>query len=171
MKKQRILTGCLTLGVACSLFLTGCEPAGGDKVSVGKVDTAMLLQDDPEYQSISIEYLKEQTDLRGKYIKMVREAQTKEGREKVLIEQKKASIAFNEKWSKTTKGFLESRHNDIAKHAETIAKRKKIDMVIVDSREYATVEWGGVDMTKDVSLLMSQAGSKPSSDKSPAAEK
>lgn len=172
MKIRSLTKGCLALALGCSLFLTGCQPANGGKISVGTVDTATLLQDDAEYQSISISYLKEQTDLRGKYIQMLRDAgDSDDAKAKVYKAQQKASVEFNDKWSKTTKDFLESRHSNIAKHAESIAKRKKIDMVIVDSREYTTVEWGGVDMTKDVALLMSQKGSQPSAGETPEADK
>ena len=54
--------------------------------------------------------------------------------------------------------------------AADIAKRKKIDMVIIDSEMYPTVEWGGVDMTKDMALAISTSSDKPSEGATPSGD-
>ena len=60
--------------LCCTFFLSGCEPQGSGKIAVGKVDTAQLLQDDPDYQSMSVAYLREQTDLGKEYVDKMKAA-------------------------------------------------------------------------------------------------
>lgn len=153
--KRYTLAG-LAVALGCTLFLTGCQPEATGRIAVGKVDTAQLLQDDPDYQSMSVEYLREQTDVRKEYVDQMKAAGKDEGKIKALQEKYgKMSDEFDQKWKKRTEEFLNTRHDSIQATAADIAKRKNIDIVIIDSAMYPTVEWGGVDMTKDMALAMS----------------
>ena len=153
--KRYTLAG-LSVALGCALFLTGCQPEGNGKIAVGKVDTAQLLQDDPDYQSMSVTYLREQTDVRKEYVDQMKAAGKDEAKIKALQDKYgKVSDEFDLKWKKKTEEFLNTRHDSIQATAADIAKRKNIDIVIIDSAMYPTVEWGGVDMTKDMALAMS----------------
>lgn len=146
----------LTAMLGLTLILSGCEPEGTGKIAVGKVDTAQLLQDDPDYQSMSVEYLRDQTDMRKEYVDQMKAAGNDETKVKELQEKyQKLSQEFDLKWKAKTEEFLKTRHDSIQATASEIAKRKNIDIVIIDSAMYPTVEWGGVDMTKDMALAMS----------------
>lgn len=173
MKKHHLIGGLCALALVTGT-LTGCQnqTARSDrKLTVGKVDTGVLLRDDPEYQNLSIEYMKENTALRGKFMEQGKslgqgnsEAKN-ELQKKYMGEQK----ALDDKWMNKTQGFLESRHSSIRDSAQKIAESKDIDMVIIDSREYPTTEWGGVDITPDLSLAMTQGGgAKPAPSGTPA---
>ena len=170
MKRQRL--ACLALGLGCTLFLSACEPQGEGRLAVGKVDTATLLQEDPDYQSMSVEYLRDQTDMRKAFVEEMKAAGQDETKTKALQEKySKTSQEFDAKWKKKTEDFLKTRHDSIQAIAGDIAKRKNIDIVLIDSKMYPTVEWGGVDMTKDMALAMSdgsqhqpKATSTPSGD-------
>ena len=160
------------VALVSGLLLTGCQPAN-QKISVGKVDTAELLKDDPNYQSLSIDYQKNQIDIRKEFVEKVQAAGENRDkltalREEYLGRQKK----FDEEWKTKTEDFLKARQESLHSTAEEIAKRKNIDMVVIDSEMYPTVEWGGVDMTKDMSLALSTGGgAKPSSTSTPAGDK
>ena len=163
---KRYKMAVLAVSMGCSLALSGCQPEGKGKIAIGKVDTAVLLQDDPDYQSLSVDYLREQTDMKKKFVDKMKAAGDDEGKIKTLQQEYvKASEEFNGTWQQKTQNFLKTRHDSIQATAGNIAKQKKIDIVIIDSEMYPTVEWGGVDMTKDMALAMSdgsQATPQPS---------
>jgi Skp family chaperone for outer membrane proteins len=169
---KRYSLTCLAVVLGCTLLLTGCEPQGSNRIAVGKVDTAQLLQDDPDYQSMSVTYLREQTDVRKEFVDQMKAAGKDEAKIKALQE-KYAGVSqeFDEKWKKKTEEFLNTRHDSIQATAAEIAKRKKIDIVLIDSAMYPTVEWGGVDMTKDMALAMSDGSQhKPKATGTPSGD-
>lgn len=158
MKTRRILAQVLGLGLLVGLTVIGCEPANNSGLVVGKVDTAVLLQDDPDYQSLSIEYMRENTDMRKKYVDKMKAAEGQQSKAKIQSEYEGMQKTLDVKWMGKTQGYLESRHSHIRDVAEKISKQKNIDIVVIDSRVYATVEYGGVDITKDMQLALSQEG-------------
>ena len=172
MMKNRLATIALAVGLAAAVFLPGCQPEGGGKISVGKVDTAVLLKDDPDYQSLSIDYLKEQTDIRKSFVDRMKEAKNDEKKlQKIQEDYIKTQQKFNDKWKQKTVDFIKTRHASIQDTAAEIAVRKNIDMVVIDSQEYPTVEWGGVDMTKDMALaISSNGGAQPQASGTPKGE-
>ena len=161
-----------SIALVGGLLLTGCQP-GNQKISVGKVDTAELLKDDPSYQSLSIDYQKNQIDIRKEFVEKVQAAGEDRARLAALREEYMTrQKAFDDEWKTKTEDFLKAREESLHSTAEEIAKRKKIDMVVIDSEMYPTVEWGGVDMTKDMSLALSSGGgAKPSSTSTPDGDK
>lgn len=147
----------LLLLVACAVICSGCEPAKTAKISIGKIDTAVLVQDNPEYLELSKAYIDEQTKFRkGLFEKMKAVSKNKEKLKKIQAEGLKKQKEIDAKWSKKTADFLAAQHESIRERAKGIAERKNIDIVIIDSKEYPTVEWGGVDMTPDMKLSLSQ---------------
>lgn len=161
------------LGAFCvatlSLGLSGCEPSKDQsKIVVGKVDTAELLHDDPAYQALSIDYMKENTDLRGKFLeKMKAVGDDPTARNNVQSNYQGAQKQLDGKWMNKTQEFLQSRHASIRDTAQKVAETKDIDIVIIDSKAYPTTEWGGVDITKDLSLSLSQGGEPPAATATP----
>lgn len=155
MKSGRRTMTSILLALAAAGALFGCQPAQ-QRINVGKVDTALLLADDPDYQSMSVDYLREQTDLRQKFVEKLKQAGRDESKLRSLQEEQlKVQQEFNGKWQKKTDDFIKTRNDSIRATAEEIAKQKNLDLVIIDSEKYPTVEWGGVDMTKDMALAMS----------------
>lgn len=150
-------------------LLGGCQPSkSAQRLVVGKVDTAELLHDDPQYQSLSIEYMKENTDLRSKFVEKMRAAgEENAARQSVQKSYQDEQKKLDKKWMDKTQSFLESSHSTIRESAQKIAQSKEIDIVIVDSKVYPTTEWGGVDITKDLSLALTQSGGQPATTASP----
>lgn len=171
MKISRALKALVVAGLLSTVLVTGCETGSG-KMTVGKVDTATLLQDDPDYQSMSITYSREQIDIKKDFVERLKAVQGNEDKVKKLQQEyMKVQQEFEDKWKTKTNEFLATRHSSIQSTAESIAKRKKIDIVLIDSKMYPTVEWGGVDMTKDMALAMSQGSQAPKSTATPAGDK
>lgn len=172
MKKETIRNTCLALALLSGLLAAGCEPSDSKAIMVGKVDTAALLQEDPDYQSMSIEYIKQQTDIRRSLVEKMRDAGEDKKKIQALQEEyMKKQEAFDAEWKTKTEKFLEKRHDTIRETAASIAKRKKIDLVLIDSQMYPTVEYGGADMTKDMALAMSSGSqSAPAPSASPTGD-
>ena len=173
MKHRKTIKKAAALALLSGLLFVGCQPSGNSTLTVGRVDTAELLKEDPDYQSMSIEYMKQQTDIRKSLVEKMRDAG--EDREKIKALQEeymKKQQDFEAEWQGKTDSFLEKRHEAIRSTAASIAKRKKIDLVLIDSQMYPTVEWGGVDMTKDMSLAMSSGSqaAAPESTATPSGE-
>ncbi len=156
--------------VLSSLLLVGCQPNGSKSLAIGRVDTAVLLQDDTEYQSLSIEYLREQTDVQQKFVESMKIASNDEAKQKAHAGYQQMQGELDQRWAARTEEFLSTRHEAISRTAEEIAQRKSIDIVIVDSQMYPTTEWGGVDITPDMQLSLSQTGSKPAPTSEPTSE-
>ncbi len=163
MKRNRTASALAALCLTVSLV--GCQPPKGDKLTVGKVDTAELLQDDPDYQSLSIDYVKENTALRDKFIEQMKQAPNDDGKKGVQGKYQEAQKTLDAKWMGKTQKFLETRHTEIRDLAKSVAEAKDIDIVIIDSKVYPTTEWGGVEITRDLQLSMSQG--KPAATSSP----
>lgn len=163
MKRTLLLLGMVGL-------LAGCEkaaaPAAGPNVphlTTGRVDTAVILQADPDYQVNAEAYVKEQLELEGKYFGKFKDARTAGDEAK----KKEISAAYNdarakldEKWRKKTEDFLKTRHDKLRAATEQVAKDQKIDLVVVDSKEYPSVEFGATDITQEVMLRMTGTDNK-----------
>lgn len=170
MKHQNRIKRALALALLSGLLMAGCQPANST-LTVGRVDTAELLKEDPDYQSMSIEYIKAQTDIRKELVEKLRDAGDNKQKIKSLQDEyMNKQKEFEKKWESKTDDFIQKRHAAIRTTAESIAKRKKIDLVLIDSKMYPTVEWGGVDMTKDMSLAMSSGSQAPSATSTPSGE-
>lgn len=156
--------------LTAAALLAGCEkPAGkaagssAPALTTGRVDTAMILQADPEYQKTAEVYVKEQLELEGKFFGKFKDARD----EKDESKKKEIAAAYNDarnkleaKWNKKTAEFLQSRHDKLAAAAEQVAKDQKIDLILVDSKQYPSVEYGGTDITQEVMLRMAGTDNK-----------
>lgn len=165
MKKQQIASALVAL--LLSAGLVGCQPTKDGMLTVGKVDTAELLQDDPAYKSLSLDYVKENTELRSKFEQQVKAAADDAGKQNVQKLYQQSQKELDAKWMGRTQKFLESRHSAIRDIAKTIAESKDIDIVIIDSKVYPTTEWGGVEITRDLQLALTQGGDKPAATSTP----
>ena len=153
------------LALVSGFATAGCEVARDDskptKLLVGKVDSAVVLQSDPEYMTMAQHYLREQTDLRAGFMKRAKEAgNSREVVEGLKVEFAKKQQEMNKKWMANTNEFLTTRHSRMRTIVEQICKDKGIDIVLIDSKQYATVEFGAVDITQDV-LLKTSGGNAP----------
>jgi len=161
MKRTLLMLSALAL-------LAGCEKAastGSDKphLTSGRVDTAVILQADPEYQKTAEAYLKEQMAVKDKFFvkfKAAHDEKDEDKKKEIGAAYTDAQQKLDEKWKKKTAEFLQSRHEKLRAAAEQVAKDQKIDLVVVDSKEYPSVEFGATDITQEVMLRMSGTDNK-----------
>ncbi len=139
---------------AVALFLVGCET--GQKITVARIDTAELLQADPEYQGMATDYLKAQTDVKREFIEGLQKAKSAAQKDVARESYRESQQNLDKQWSEKTRDFLETRHSAIKDSVAEICEAKTIDLVLIDSKYYPTVEWGAVDITQDVQLKLAQ---------------
>ncbi len=171
MKKWIGLVAAATLMCGCGNGATGTSVSSGGKPTklvAGRVDTAVILQSDPDYMTMASDYLREQTDLRANTAK---KAEKLNGDQLGLQDLQKTYVTsqkeLDKKWMGKTQEFLATRHAKMQSIVQEICKDKGIDIVLIDSKQYATVEFGAVDITQDV-LLKTQGGGAPLSPATPA---
>lgn len=159
---------CTTLLLAVSL-LSGCqkssgsgsEPVGSDTVSPSQaiitatVDTLPILQQDPEYQKLAQKYTTDNLELSKQIKKRMDAGELSEA--EAAQEYLKRQKALNDKWMKNTNDFIQTRHAKMRAAVKAMAEEKKIDLVLIHSKVYRSVEYGAFDITQDV--LMKVYGS------------
>lgn len=136
-----------------ALGLLGCNEAAqtstpsSSKIIIAKLDTLPILQQDADYQELAQKYATEQIKLRQSMEKRLADGGIKgDPREVYLKEQAK----LNDKWMKQTNDFIQARHTKMREVVKALCEEKKIDMVLIDSKAYHTVAYGGFDITQDV---------------------
>lgn len=134
--------------VAAGLMLAGCQQDA--PLVTGSVDTTKILRFDSEYQDLAQEYFNERIQLAGELNKAV-EAQGGQIKDQATYDRfTKAERALSEKWLKKTREFTATRMKKISAAAEVVSKEKGLGLVVLDSDEFPTVEYGAVDITGDI---------------------
>ena len=136
-----------------ALGLLGCDQApqtpasSNSKILIAKLDTLPILQRDPDYQALSKKYMEDQIKLRKSMEKKLADGALKgDPRQAYMTEQAK----LNAKWMEQTNTFIQANHAKIRAVAKDLCEEKKIDMVLIDSKAYHTIAYGGFDITQDV---------------------
>jgi Skp family chaperone for outer membrane proteins len=116
----------------------------------GKVDTTQILKLDNEYQTLAQQYFAERVTVADKINRIVAQ-HGGEIRDQATYDQLKAMEGeINQKWLQRTRQFTQGRMVTISAAAKVVADRKGLDIVILDSPEFPTVEFGAVDVTGDI---------------------
>lgn len=148
---KRLLPCITALAITGGLMIGGCDgPVAKGVLVTGTVDTVKMLQYDEEYQSLARDYYKERVLLASQLEKVVQEnggvIKDKDTYERFA----KLDKELNEKWLKKTREYTEKKLVSVKGACESVCKSKGIDIVLLDSQDYATVEYGGVDISADV---------------------
>ena len=139
-----------------ALCLIGCNQSsqapevasGGGKIIIAKLDSLPILQQDPAYQELAQKYTTEQIRLRQDMEKQLHEGKLSPATARPAY--LKAQAALNQKWMKNTNDFIQNRHTKMRDAVKQLCEEKHIDMVLIDSKAYHTVAYGGFDITQDV---------------------
>lgn len=140
-----LLLGTLAL-VGCQEQKPGSSPSS--KLVTAKLDTLPILQSDPEYQILAKDYAKENLEL-SKRIKGEIDSgklAERDAPQKYMVAQEK----LNKKWMAATNDFIQTRHGTMRDIVKQMCEEKGIDIVLIDSKAYPTVEYGALDITQDV---------------------
>ena len=136
------------------LVMIGCQqpagpaPGGESKLITAKLDTLPILQNDPQYQELAKSYTVENIELSKGIKKLVDEG--KLDNRQASLEYLKQQEALNKKWMKNTNDFIQTRHSKMREAVKQLCEEKGIDMVLIDSKAYRTVEYGAFDITQDI---------------------
>ncbi len=150
------------LGMALGLSmmaLVGCGPTG--KLTTGTVNTVALVQSDPDYQKMASDYAKARVELQKKINATIREAGGPSNLSQTDLNKfRQMNAELDKKWFSKTQEFLKARFAHISEAAEAVSKDKRIDLVLVDTPGYPTVEYGAVNITQDLELKLQQTPAK-----------
>lgn len=134
--------------VASGLLLAGCQK--DEPMVTGTVDTTKILRFDSQYQDLAQDYFNERVKLAGELNKAVGAAPEKTLDKATYAKFAQAEADLNAKWLGRTRDFTKTRLEKIQAAAESVCREKGIDLVVLDSDEFPTVEFGGVDITSDI---------------------
>lgn len=137
-----------------ALGLLGCDQApqtpasSNPKILIAKLDTLPILQQDPAYQALAKKYTEENIKLRQSMEKKKAESGMTDAEAGQLYLKEQAKL--NAKWMAQTNTFIQGNHTRIREVVKALCEEKKIDMVLIDSKAYHTIAYGGFDITQDV---------------------
>ena len=135
--------------VACQPGPTGSSSPGKPQALVAaKLDTLPILQNDPEYQELASQYTRENIELRKTIDRLVKEGKLAD--QQAPGEYLKRQEKLNSKWMKSTNDFVQTRHTKMRDAVAAICQEKGIDIVVIDSKVYPTVEYGAIDITQEI---------------------
>lgn len=150
--------------LALGLMLTATGCVGSGKLVTGTVDSVSLVQNDPEYQKQAADYAKERVKLQTQINKILRERNGPGNLTQAdLTDFKKKNAELDKKWGEKTDAFLKKRFDAIVAASKQVSDDKGIDLVLVDTPGYPTVEYGAVNITQDVELKLQQTSPAPKS--------
>ncbi|HEY3998324.1 MAG TPA: OmpH family outer membrane protein [Candidatus Xenobia bacterium] len=143
------------LFLAAVLLMLAPPPARADSptaLSIGIVDVNRIIQEQPEYQQYSQQYMDERKKLfdPGK-------AKTSAQFKNVLVQRRNEIQEAEEKWGKIKQQFIVDITTRIQKASDQVMKDKKLDFVLMDAPWYPGAplhQSGAVDITTDVLLAL-----------------
>ncbi len=139
----------VAVGLLAGFLCAGCQ-THSPLLKTGTVDTTVLLQADDEYQEFAQEYLAERVASAEKVRKIV-EAQGGQVKDRATLQELQAiESELLKKWQDRTREFIGLRMDRISAAAQKVARDKGLDLVLIDAKDYATVEFGAVDVTGDI---------------------
>jgi hypothetical protein len=132
--------------------LAGCDAPASRKpltLVTGLIDTNTIFDSDPEYAALSKQYITERVAMGKNYVKATT-GKKADGVAELQMVYNDRQKELDKKWMDKTNDFVKSRRAKLEEATGAICRDKGIDMVIVDSTRYRTVEFGGIDITQDV---------------------
>ena len=141
----------------------GCREGAQEPLHTGTVNSTVILQRDGRYQELSAEYTKERLAAAEKVQKLVKEHSkngilSDPGVYKKLLQ---IQEEVEGKWQKRTGEYVDGKMNLMRRACEQIAADKQLDLVVVDSGDVPTVEFGAHDITENVLAVMGDLASQP----------
>ncbi|MBQ7567430.1 hypothetical protein IJT17_01340 [bacterium] len=141
-----------------AINLSGCEQK---KLVTASIDTTKLLQNDDEYQRLAQQYFNERIKLASELQQDVKKSGGVIKDQSLYNKYAKAEADLNAEWLKKTREFTEKKMVNVRKICDKLHATKGIDLVVLDSDQQPTVEFGAVDVTADVLAELSGFASEP----------
>lgn len=164
------LGGVGVLGV--SLLLTGCDKVASfvtpKPLKCASVNTTKVLQLDSEYQNLAQEYFNARIKLAGELRQTVEKNGGTIQDQATYDKFARAEHELNATWLEITRQYTKKKMDAVASACTKIVSSKGLDIVLLDSDEIPTVEYGAIDITADVMVELSNfAGTGEKSEAQP----
>lgn len=137
-------------GIAVSA-LAGCDSR---KLATGTIDSELLLRQDSQYQHIAQQYYNERQALS---VQLLKETGGTIKDQATYEKYAKLENDLNEKWLSKTREFTECKIAEVQSSCKSVCASKNIDIVLINSDSFPTVEYGAVDITGDILAAMASA--------------
>lgn len=144
------------LTVSC-LYAAGCTPKEKVVIRTGTINSTVVLQEDDKYQELSRQYFAERIKASQEVQRIVKENSNADGvvsDKSVYDKLMKIQNDVESKWQKRTADYIDTKMKSMEKAASEVALDKDLDIILIDSNDVPTVEYGGHDVTANVLAAM-----------------
>lgn len=144
------------LTVSC-LYAAGCTPKEKVVIRTGTINSTVVLQEDDKYQELSRQYFAERIKASQEVQRIVKENSNADGvvsDKSVYDKLMKIQNDVESKWQKRTADYINAKMKSMEKAASEVALDKDLDIILIDSNDVPTVEYGGHDVTANVLAAM-----------------
>lgn len=144
------------LTVSC-LYAAGCTPKEKVVIRTGTINSTVVLQEDDKYQELSRQYYAERIKASQEVQRIVKENSNADGvvsDKSVYDKLMKIQNDVESKWQKRTADYIDAKMKSMEKAASEVALDKDLDVILIDSNDVPTVEYGGHDVTANVLAAM-----------------
>ncbi|MGN0011762.1 MAG: hypothetical protein ACI37J_00395 [Candidatus Bruticola sp.] len=144
------------LTVSC-LYAAGCTPKEKVVIRTGTINSTVVLQEDDKYQELSRQYFAERIKASQEVQRIVKENSNADGvvsDKSVYDKLMKIQNDVESKWQKRTADYIDAKMKSMEKAASEVALDKDLDIILIDSNDVPTVEYGGHDVTANVLAAM-----------------
>lgn len=144
------------LTVSC-LYAAGCTPKEKVVIRTGTINSTVVLQEDDKYQELSRQYFAERIKASQEVRRIVKENSNADGvvsDKSVYDKLMKIQNDVESKWQKRTADYIDAKMKSMEKAASEVALDKDLDIILIDSNDVPTVEYGGHDVTANVLAAM-----------------
>ena len=144
------------LTVSC-LYAAGCTPKEKVVIRTGTINSTVVLHEDDKYQELSRQYFAERIKASQEVQRIVKENSNADGvvsDKSVYDKLMKIQNDVESKWQKRTADYIDAKMKSMEKAASEVALDKDLDIILIDSNDVPTVEYGGHDVTANVLAAM-----------------
>ncbi|MGM9992353.1 MAG: hypothetical protein ACI376_05845 [Candidatus Bruticola sp.] len=145
----------LTVGV---LLASGCNTQNQKAIiRTGTINSTVVLQQDDKYQELSRQYFAERVKASQEVQRIVKENSDANGvvSDKSIYDKlMKIQNDVESKWQKRTADYIDAKMKSMEEAAQKVAVDSKLDIILIDSDDVPTVEYGGHDVTANVLAAM-----------------
>ncbi|MGM9998218.1 MAG: hypothetical protein ACI38Q_02300 [Candidatus Bruticola sp.] len=150
-------------GAACTLLAvsvllaSGCDTREKAIIRTGTINSTVVLQQDDKYQELSRQYFAERVKASQEVQRIVKENSDANGviSDKSIYEKlMKIQNDVESKWQKRTADYVDAKMKSMEEAALKVASDNKLDIILIDSDDVPTVEYGGHDVTANILAAM-----------------
>ena len=139
--------------ISAGLCLGGCKGREAVLLRTGTINSTAVLQNDDKYQELSRQYFAERIKAASEVQRIVKEHSDANGTvtDKAIYDKLlKIQNDVEGKWRKITSDYVDKKMDSMKSAAEKVASENNLDLILIDSNDVPTVEYGAHDVTGNV---------------------